>query len=117
MTDMMQMFSADITTNDLASFKQFIENPENGVADLLSTPPQYGYDLDLNVYKSDVENGVVQLSPSNVLTDLMGNFGMGGSSTDASSGGFASMSSMSPMGAGMRIWTEIIDNPELLNAV
>ncbi len=116
MTDMMQMFSADITTNDLASFKQFIENPENGVADLLSTPPQYGYDLDLNVYKSDVENGVVQLSPSNVLTDLMGNFGMGGSSTDASSGGFASMSSMSPMGAGMRIWTEIIDNPELLNA-
>ena len=109
MTGMMDVFSTDVTTNDLASFKKFIENPENGVLDKLSTPPQYGYNIDLNIYKSDVSNGVVQLSPDNVLTDLMGSYGMGGSSEMSS---WMSMSSMN----GVNIWTEIIDNPEMLAA-
>ena len=109
-TGMMDVFSADVTTNDLASFKKFIEDPENGVLDKLSTPPQYGYSIDLNIYKSDVSDGVVQLSPDNVLTDLMGSYGMGGNSSQMSS--WMSMSSMSNMG----VWTEIIENPEMLDS-
>ena len=109
MTGMMDMFSADVTTNDLASFKKFIENPENGVLDKLSTPPQYGYNIDLNIYKSDVTNGVVQLSPDNVLTDLMGSYGMGG---NAETNQWMSMSSMN----GFNIWTEMIDNAEMLDS-
>ncbi len=109
MTGMMDMFSADVTTNDLASFKTFIENPENGVLDKLSTPPQYGYNIDLNIYKSDVTNGVVQLSPDNVLTDLMGSYGMGG---NAETNQWMSMSSMN----GFNIWTEMIDNAEMLDS-
>ncbi len=108
-TGMMDVFSADVTTNDLASFKEFIEDPENGVLDKLSTPPQYGYNIDLNIYKSDVSNGIVQLSPDNVLTDLMGDYGMGSSSE------MSSWMSMSSMG-GVGIWTEIIDNPEMLDS-
>ena len=109
MTGMMDMFSADVTTNDLASFKKFIENPENGVLDKLSTPPQYGYNIDLNIYKSDVTNGVVQLSPDNVLTDLMGSYGMGG---NAETNQWMSMSSMN----GFNIWAEMIDNAEMLDS-
>ena len=111
MTGMMDVFSADVTTNDLAAFKTFIENPDNGVLDKLSTPPQYGYNIDLNIYKSDVSDGIVQLSPDNVLTDLMGSYGMGGDSSQTS--GWMSMSS--PM-TGVGVWTEIIDNPEMLDA-
>ncbi len=110
MTGMMDVFSADVTTNDLASFKAFIEDPENGVLDKLSTPPQYGYSIDLNIYKSDLTNGVVQLSPDNVLTDLMGSYTMGGDSSQMSN--WMSMSSMSGVG----VWTEIIDNPEMLDS-
>ena len=110
MTGMMDVFSADVTTNDLASFKKFIENPENGVLDKLSTPPQYGYSIDLNIYKSDVTNGVVQLSPENVLTDLMGSYGMGGNSAQMNN--WMSMSSMGNVG----IWTEMIENPEMLDS-
>ena len=110
MTGMMDVFSADVTTNDLASFKKFIENPENGVLDKLSTPPQYGYSIDLNIYKSDVTSGVVQLSPENVLTDLMGSYGMGGNSAQMNN--WMSMSSMGNVG----IWTEMIENPEMLDS-
>ena len=109
MTGMMSAFSADLTTNDLGAFKKYIENPENGVLDKLSTPPQYGYNIDLNVYKPDVTDGIVQLSPENVLTGLMGDYGMGGGS-NTQMGGMASMSSM----RSFSIWSEMIDNPQLL---
>ena len=118
MSDMMQTFSAEVTTNDLAAFKQFLEDPESGVQELLSTPPQYAYNIDLNIYKSDVTDGVVELSPDNVLTDLMGSFGMTGSSENSSFSSMSSMSSMSSVSAmndGMRIWTEILDNREMLD--
>ena len=39
-SEMMGMFSADLTTNDLAAFKTFIEDESNGIGELLSTPPQ-----------------------------------------------------------------------------
>ncbi|MBQ7540913.1 MAG: ATP-binding cassette domain-containing protein [Clostridia bacterium] len=110
MTGMMSAFSADVTTNDLASFKKFIEDPANGVLEHLSTPPQYGYNTQLNVYKADTANGVVQLSPENVLTDLMGDYGMGVDSDSPMS----SMMSMSSMG-NMTLWTEMLDNPQMLS--
>ncbi len=109
-TGMMDVFSSDVTTNDLASFKKYIEDPANGVLEKLSTPPQYGYSIDLNIYKSDVSDGVVQLSPDNVLTDLMGSYGMGGDSSQMNS--WMSMSSM----RGVGIWTEMIENPEMLDS-
>ena len=110
MTDMMGLFSADITTNDLAAFKTFIEDENNGILEHLSTPPQYGYNFDLNVYKPDVDNGITQISPNNVLTDLMGNMGMGGSKESA--GVFSGMSSM--RSGGISIWSEIIENEEMI---
>ena len=114
MTSMMHTFTSQVTTNDLASFKMFIEDPDNGVTELLSAPPRYSYNFDLNIYKSDVDAGVVQLSPTNVLTDLMGG-SMGGSTDGMNS--FSSMSSMSSMGAmgGMSTWVEILDNRALLD--
>lgn len=113
MSDMMGLVSADVTTNNLSSFKTFIEDESNGIGELLSTPPQYGYNVDLNVYKPDVQNGIVQISPENILTDLMGDFGMMPDSENS----MMNMSSISSMGMGnMSIWTEIIDNPEMIDA-
>ena len=112
MSDMMGMVSADVTTNNLSAFKTFVEDESNGIGELLSTPPQYGYNVDLNVYKSDVQNGIVQISPDNILTDLMGDFGMMPDSENS----MIDMSAMSSMGMGnMSIWSEIIDNPEMID--
>ena len=108
MTGIMHAVTAQVSTNDLKSFKTFIENPDNGVTELLSAPPQYSYNFDLNIYKNDTENGVVQLSPTNVMTDLMG---MSGSSSDSNASTFSSMAAMSSsMGGGMQAWVEILNN-------
>ena len=117
MNDMMGLVSADITTNNLAAFKEYIESDECNIEEYLSAPIQYSYKIDLNVFKSNVsENGIVQLNPSNVLTDLMGSFGLNQPADENASGGISSMmSSMNTM-SGANVWTEIIDSEELLSS-
>ncbi len=117
MNDMMGLVSADITTNNLKAFKAYIESDECNIDEYLSAPPQYSYKVNLNIYKSDVaKNGRVQLNPSNVLTDLMGSFGLNQPADENASGGISSMmSSMNTM-SGANVWTEIIDSDELLSS-
>ena len=117
MNDMMGLVSADITTNNLKAFKEYIESGECNIDEYLSSPPQYSYKINLNVFKSDVaKNGIVQLNPSNVLTDLMGSFGLNQPADENALGGISSMmSSMNTM-SGANVWTEIIESTELLSS-
>lgn len=99
MTDMMKLMSAQVTKNDLNNFKAYIESEQGaGINDLTSTI-QYGYNVDLQIYKSDTTNEVLQVNPSKLFRQMAG-----GSSNNTSG--------MSMFRTD--IWAELLDNPSLL---
>ncbi len=103
MFDMMNTMLAEIQTNNLESFKQHLEDPENEISNHISAV-QYGYNLDLNVYMPDTSKGVQQINPSKLF--------------DAMYGSPSSMNSpMSSMfGSGLEVWSELLGNQDLLNS-
>lgn len=102
MSELMNTMVSEIKTNNLADFKKFIENDENGkmMSDYTSDI-QYSYDVQLNVYKYDTSDGVVQVNPSTVMESM----GMG---TQAGN-------NMMFSGAG-EFWSELLGNQNLLNS-
>lgn len=90
----LSMMTAKTESNDLGTFKKFLESDESGISDYVSDI-QYGYDLDLQVYNSDTTGGVQKLNPSdtnNMQTPAIAQF----SSSEA--------------------FTELLGNDELLKA-
>ena len=93
--------SKEVQRNNLQEFKKYIDNGDNDIK-RYSNAVKYGYDLDLNIYKADTENGIVQVNPSTTMDSL-------GMSTSSSSG-------VSIMSTSTDIWSEMIDNDELLKS-
>ena len=92
MSGMMDMMFAGATTNNLSSFKDFVESGESGLEELTSEI-RYMYSTPLNVYKSDTSAGVYQVNPSNVFKYM-------GMQTGDSMGG--------------DVWTQLTGNGELM---
>ena len=101
MTDMMSTVSAKVKNNNLEALKQYLDNEDTKVKEN-SSAIQYKYDIQLNVYKENTEDGIVQVNPSTVMEKL----GMGSSS----SGQMGVMSSFSSTD----VWMEMLDNQNLL---
>ena len=103
---MMGAMSATVE-NDLTAFKAYLDEHYDEIKDSVSDI-QYTYDLNLHIY-SNTENGITQVSPTTIFDKMGPTFqGIG-----------EMMNSMtetmgSSMG-GMNIFTEMIDNRELLN--
>ena len=97
MTNMIQMMSAGTKINDLKSFKEFLESEESNI-NQYANAIQYDYNIDLNVYKADTTNGIVQVNPSTVFSSM----GLG----DVAE---------SPMTTA-NAWFEMMDNKELLQS-
>ena len=76
MTDMMSTVSAKVKNNNLEALKQYLDNEDTKVKEN-SSAIQYKYDIQLNVYKENTEDGIVQVNPSTVMEKL----GMGSSSS------------------------------------
>ena len=93
--------SKEIKSNNLEEFKKYIDNTDNDIKKY-SNAVQYGYNLSLNVYKEDTSNGVVQVNPST----LFERFGMTDSSDEANYF----------MGSNADVWTEMIDNDDLMKS-
>ena len=55
--------------NDLGRFKNFIEL-NSAAFDPLCTDIKYGYDVDLQIFKSDTSNGVTRVRPNDALEEL-----------------------------------------------
>lgn len=103
-TDMMEAFSDGAAENNLSEFKKYLESGKTDIKNLVSDI-QYAYSTPLTIYKADTSNGICRVNPGWVFQKL----GMGASAGSDSAG-------MS-MGANMTnadVWTELIDNPELL---
>jgi putative ABC transport system permease protein len=98
MTNMMVSMSEQIHRNDLAAFMRHIESENSRFRDYASII-QYRYNVELQIF-NPTENGVTQVNPSAFMEQLEGGMGGGGMS----------------MGGGMEIWTELLDNQDLLDA-
>ena len=101
MTEMLSTISNKVESNNLTEFKKYLEEENNEIVNN-SNSIQYGYNLNLNLYKEDTSDGVVKVNPSTVMERL----GM------QTSGGMSS-SGISIMNAD--VWTEMLDNEELLH--
>ena len=107
-SEMLNSMMSQVKVNNLADFKKFIEDRNNGFDELVSDI-QYGYSTTLNIYKEDTSDGIVQVNPSTVLDTIgMGQLsGMSGSSI---------MSSSMMGGGSWDVWSELIGNRTLLES-
>ncbi len=65
MTDMF----AEVKTNDLRAFREFLQSGESGIDPFVNTI-QYTYSVTPQIFKSDTSDGVVQLNPSSLMSRL-----------------------------------------------
>lgn len=108
-TVLSQMFETMLTqiqTNDLESFKYYIDSNYDKISDYV-TDVQYTYDIDFDIYALGTEFGDVKVNPSTVFSTIMG---VEGNSSGASS------SPMMPAGNSTNMWREMIGNQELLES-
>ena len=105
MAQMINTLMQETKVNDLEKFKVFLDNNEE--MKKLTTDIKYSYGTTLNVFKADTSEGIYQVNPSQVLLDM-------GYLSDTQMMGM-SMSSSMGMGS-MDVWTEMLENDDLINA-
>ena len=112
MNQMMCVLSNKVETNNLTELKKYIEETENEIKSN-SNAITYNYNLDINLYKTDTSDGVVKVNPSTVMDSI----GLGGM-MEAHSSDTMSMFSSSSMdrSSQLNVWTEMLDNEELLKS-
>ena len=101
MTDMLSSVAGGQTVNDLKSFKKYLDSDKSSIKEYVSDI-RYTYDLELNLYKSNYEEKIVQVNPSTVFE----NIGLGNEM--GTSFGMMGMSEINS-------WMELSDNKEVLN--
>ncbi len=109
MTDMLSAVSKGATENNLADFKTYIESGNTNIRDFV-TDIQYGYSTQMNIYKADTSDGIYQVNPGKIFQKL----GFGGTSEAASEGSL--MSSAGNTMTNTDVWTELLNNKELLES-
>jgi len=104
---LLNAFNSSSQTNDLASFKKYIESrPVSEKIAELTNDIQYSYDLDMMIYTKDFTGKVIQSNPSNVMEKMMGKY---------SSMYPSATSSMQFNKSNQNVFSEMIDNQDLLN--
>ena len=94
-----ELMNSKTQTNDLAAFKQYLEG--NGKDILANTNGvQYLYGADIYIYNRDGVGGTVQANPGQVYDKMFG----------------SSFSNMMSYTQNVRVFTEMIDNRELLDS-
>lgn len=106
MIDLINTLAAQMQTNNLEEFKKYLDNDKNGFKDYI-TAIEYGYNVDLQLYKSDTTDGIVRVNPTTILSS----FGVDGMDSmmelqDQFGGG--------GMSAATNVFQELLDNKELL---
>lgn len=104
-TEMVKTMLSEITTNNLADFKTYIESNPNNILDNVSEI-QYSYSQNLYIYARDLNEKIIRVNPSTVMSAAMGE-GMG-ANIEQMSGTYSSL-----MGGGANmidVWTELLDS-------
>lgn len=112
MDQMLTTLSNKRENNNLTELKNFLQTQENDITKN-SNAIEYNYDLKLNLYKNDTENGIVKVNPSTVLNAI----GMeetleardNSSIMNIIGSGTSSMSNTD-------VWMPLLDNKDLLKS-
>ena len=109
MGDMLVSMVSDVKENDLETFKNYIEDDANGFTKYTSDIT-YTYDTPLYVFNENSANGgIAQVNPSTTMTDM----GFGGMA-DAQESTADFMSAFSYGNTSMDMWTQMLDNQDIL---
>lgn len=114
MDTMMSTLSSKVENNNLKALKEYLDNGNNPIMEN-SNSIQYGYDLNINLYKSDVSDKIVQVNPSTVLSSI-GMDKMMGMSSDTDMSQLQSNSNMSMMMSNTDVWIELLDNKRVIES-
>ncbi|MGM9599626.1 MAG: ATP-binding cassette domain-containing protein [Faecousia sp.] len=104
MTNMMDTMLDGAKTNNLAAFKKYIDSGESGL-EALTSDISYSYSTPLTIYRTDGADGIQQVNPNQLFTDL----GVGPQQNTASISGQS-------LGMSMDVWTQMLSNDALLNS-
>ncbi|MCI8640910.1 MAG: ABC transporter ATP-binding protein/permease [Clostridia bacterium] len=107
MNDMITTLSNKKQSNNLAELKKYLSEDETIKNN--SNSIEYGYNMNLNLYREDTTNGIIQVNPSTVMNA----FGMGEMIEASNNSSVTSMMGSSMM-TNTDIWMEMLDNQELL---
>ena len=110
MGDMLETLSSKVQTNNLKEFKKFVENGDSDIKNYINAI-QYGYNLDLNIYKEE-DGSVYKVNPSSVLEKI--GFGDMVKAQEQSTSIISSSSGLAM--AETDVWTEMLDNKDLINS-
>ncbi len=90
MVELLESVNSQTHVNNLKDFKKSVEEDDELKEKM--TAIKYTYSVNLNIYLADTSSSVVQVSPSNIFGAMMG-------------GSYS-----------MNAWSEMLDNPELLES-
>lgn len=76
MTEMINTFVAQSSSNNIKSFKKYIDDNKEKF-DEFCNDLQFKYSTPLNVYKADTSDGVVKVNPNTAMAEMAGNMMQG----------------------------------------
>ena len=103
MGSMVNSMLTQLKSNDLKSFKKYLETDGDEINDYVSDI-MYGYSTPLNIFRNDKDKGIIQVNPSTLFEDM----GMTNAMYDSQL-----MSNV--VSSSYDTWTELLDNDKLLN--
>jgi len=106
MTDLINMMTSKMNTNNLEVFKKFLDNKKSNINDY-TTAIQYSYNFDMQLYNSDTSNSITRVNPVTIF-DSFGVEGM--DSMFELQSQFGNSSTM----MNTNIFEELLDNKELI---
>ena len=107
--NILETVSTKLQTNNLEEFKKYLESGNTDIKDYINAI-QYEYNLNLNIYKQNEDKTYQQVNPSIVFDEL--GFGEMMESRQSTS----SMMSGSMTMTQTDVWTEMLDNQNLLQS-
>lgn len=110
MGEVMNTMMSEIKINDLEGFKAYLD--QEAEMKQLTTDIKYTYNVVPNIFMTDTSKGVNMLNPSSIMNDMWSAMG----ASDSSISELGSLSSMYGTGSIMSVWTEMIDNEDLVHS-
>lgn len=111
MDDMISTISNKVQNNNLAELKKYIEEGNNGISDNANAI-KYNYNLKINLYKENTEDGIIRVNPSTTMNAI----GMGDMLEARENSSMSSMFSSSMSMSNADVWEEMLDNEDLLHS-
>lgn len=107
-TEMVKTMLSEIQTNNLEEFKSYIESNPDNILDSIREI-KYSYSPNLYIYAHDVNDNVIQVNPSTVMTAMMGDEFASQMSQMAESYG----SMMGNSSNALTVWSELLGTDAL----